>query len=342
MSACDRRRVRLRSRSAAPSRAAAGAGSRTGRPSSTWYRKTLPSTPARRPSALMIRRRPSARLSTHCVTSSISRRRVGGCRDVVSDQKAIAPSPSSIGQPRMKKRPAVSVPHLSLIASSESRSRSRRPGCAHHLPHASRSGRGCARSPAGRASRTSNPGYAASTASGSVGERHVGGRVVLRGHCRDRCVERAHLVGVLGVPHDVVPPVQPAESAVELAHARRPGVPDDAHPASTAVGRVSDKKSDRPARKPGRHASDRQHLRRCWRRATCESTQIAVKRRFRQRDKQCHLLYTHRERSIQRFTPHVERSPGEHPLPIFPQTQRPAAAAASPPARRAVEVGGRA
>ena len=244
MSACDRRRVRRRSRSAAPSRAAAGAGSSTGRPCSTWYRKTLPSTPARRPSALMIRRRPSPRLRTHCVTSSISRRSVAGCRDVVSDQNAIAPSPSSIGQPRMKKRPAVSVPDRSLIASSESSSRSRRPGCAHHFPHASRSGRACARSPVGRASRTSNPGYSASTHLGPSGQRHERGRVVLRGHRRDRCVERAHVVRGLRVPDDVVSPVQPAQGAVELAHARRPGVPDHAHRASTAVGRDSNEKRD--------------------------------------------------------------------------------------------------
>jgi hypothetical protein len=38
---------------------------------------------------------------------------------------------------------------------------------------------------------------------------------------------------------------------------------------------------------------------------------------------QCHLLYTHQERSIQRFTPHVERSPGEHPLPDFPRRSGP-------------------
>ena len=48
-------------RSAVPRRAAAGAASSTGRPSSTPSRNTLPSTPGPRASAFAIRSRPSLR-----------------------------------------------------------------------------------------------------------------------------------------------------------------------------------------------------------------------------------------------------------------------------------------
>ena len=109
-------------RSAVPRRAAAGAASSAGRPSSTRVRNTLPSTPGPRASAFAIRRRPSLRVSTHWVTSWISRRSGASAGPWPTDQYAIAPTSSRCGQQRTKNARAVSVPQRPAIASSGSKS----------------------------------------------------------------------------------------------------------------------------------------------------------------------------------------------------------------------------
>ena len=202
-------------RSAAPSRAAAGAPSSSACDPFGCTRNTLPWTPGGRPSAFAIRSRPPPSTSTHCVVASMA------CRSTVEWRRR--------RERPVRDRPQVeqhgtgareeALRHVVAPASAHACRGSRR------SPASAAPGYARARRPAadrdppsvapGRASRTSAPAWAARRPSTSPSKRTK----TIRSNC-SRPRSRAATNGssratVVELPDDVVPPEQAAERSIE-------------------------------------------------------------------------------------------------------------------------------